>query len=70
MKYLLFTAEVFFDTPSGEVCFCDFANILFGMDEFVGGKHHGMFGNAINKNQADIFFESCYLEFDRARSMY
>ncbi len=64
LQDLLFTTEVFLDLPSRKIGSCHFEHILFGLDFFICGKHHGMFCDAINQYQINIFSGSCNLDFD------
>lgn len=61
MKHLLFAAEIFLNTPSGEICFGNFYDVFFGTDFLIGSKHHRMISDVINQYKINIFLESCYL---------
>ena len=48
--------EIFLNAPSGEIGLCDFYDILSGTALLIGGKHHGMFGNPVDKGRFDLTF--------------
>ena len=55
LEHLLFAAKIFFDFPSGKVKFSSLYHIIFRFDFPVCRKHHGMFRNAIDKDEINIF---------------
>ena len=63
LKHLLFTAEIFLNAPSGKVSQGDIYHVFFGFDFFIGCKHHGMFRNAVNQYEINIFLRSGNLHF-------
>lgn len=62
-EYLLFTAEIFLNAPSGKIKLCHFDNIFFGTDPFIGSQHYGMFRDAIDQDKVNIFSGSGDLHF-------
>ena len=63
LKHLLFTAEIFLNVPSGKVSQGDIYHVFFGFDFLIGCKHHGMFRNAVNQYEINIFLWSGNLHF-------
>lgn len=55
LKHLLLTAEIFLNAPSGKVSQGDIYHVFFGFDFLIGCKHHGMFRNAVNQYEINIF---------------
>ena len=55
LKHLFLTTEIFLYAPSGKVSHGDIYHVFFGLDFLIDCKHHGMFCNAVNQYEINIF---------------